>query len=737
MTLRAFTGLRARLLATSLAILAIPWAGFHFLQGVEAFLRRGEEKAALALSRAVSTVLRERPEVFFASASPVTEPTASGRFWLRSPIALDGRPGDWEPAIGQAPLYAAAAVLQSRTPYRPESLTFRHMTGVRDGSLYAIFLVDDDEAILRSQEQPGVNRNDYLIIDFLGADGRFRQYMVTARRPGPVEAQELLPYRERPVPMRREGRIEGWWRETGVGYNLEVKIPLSLINPRLQVNFSVADVDRPDRGVVEAVLGATSGPSAPVSPLREIEVGSDLTPSPSGVLEGVLSGFEGRRERIWVLDREGRVLGTTGRLQSLPGSAEGGAGDEKGGWLRPFYRMILKEPARHFRDDFTGAKRLEGAAIQAALAGTPAAAWRSASDGGEGGVGLVLTAASPVRGGEEGAGALGAVVVEKTGAEILSLRNRAMEELLDITVGVFLVALLALFWTATSLSLRIRRLRDQAEAAIDADGRVVGEIPPSKAADELGDLSRSFSRTVEELARYNRYLETLGGKLSHELRTPLAVVASSLENLETSDPPLPPDEARVYLTRAREGVGRLSGILTGLGEAARLEQSLERAEWEDFDLAEVVAGCVAGYRAIHPGTPFDFEPSGERFPMRGAPEVIAQMLDKLAANAVDFAEAGTPVTITLSRAEGGPTRAALSVVNQGPPLPEGPPGRLFESMVSHRVRKNKGAPHLGMGLYLVRLAAEHHGGDVRAWARPDLPGVELRVTLPLTEDHPT
>src|SRR5258707_8996424 len=94
------------------------------------------------------------------------------------------------------------------------------------------------------------------------------------------------------------------------------------------------------------------------------------------------------------------------------------------------------------------------------------------------------------------------------------------------------------------------------------------------------------------------------------------------------------------MMRAQEGLARLTQILTRMTEAARLEQSLSDADRERFDLAAVVAGCVAGYRLAYPAANVDFsDPAGE-IAVDGAPHLIAQMLDKLVANAVEFATGG-------------------------------------------------------------------------------------------------
>src|SRR5439155_1487333 len=99
--------------------------------------------------------------------------------------------------------------------------------------------------------------------------------------------------------------------------------------------------------------------------------------------------------------------------------------------------------------------------------------------------------------------------------------NRALEQVVAVTLVAFLAGAVTLLAFASRLSIRLRRLRDEAEAAIDSQGRVRKLLHGSAAGDEIGDLSRSFSTALERLAQYNAYLEHMAGRLSHELRTPL------------------------------------------------------------------------------------------------------------------------------------------------------------------------------------------------------------------------
>jgi signal transduction histidine kinase len=159
---------------------------------------------------------------------------------------------------------------------------------------------------------------------------------------------------------------------------------------------------------------------------------------------------------------------------------------------------------------------------------------------------------------------------------------------------------------------------------------------------------------------------------------------------------------------------------------------LESAEVERFDLSAVIAGCVEGYRAAYPLRRFELSRPEAPVAMEGVPDAFAQLLDKLVENASDFAPPEGSIRIFLA-ADG--RFARLAVENSGPPLAEETLGRLFDSMVTlrepDRTRGGAEGAHLGLGLYIVRLIAEFHGGRVRASNLADAAGVRFEVELPL------
>jgi signal transduction histidine kinase len=277
---------------------------------------------------------------------------------------------------------------------------------------------------------------------------------------------------------------------------------------------------------------------------------------------------------------------------------------------------------------------------------------------------------------------------------------------------------------ATWISRRIGRLRLAADGAVTNDGRIRLDMPESGRRDEIGALSRGFEKLLARLNEHTQYLRTLGGKLSHELRTPLTIVRSSLDNLESEGPR---SDQQGYITRAREGVMRLQSILSALGAASRVEESIKQADRVNFDLRLLLQSAVAGYRDGFPASRIELDAPAEACFMQGAPDLIVQMLDKLIENAVDFCSPSGTISVRLARAGGN---YELTVTNDGAPIPADMLTRLFESLFEHRQGVDD-RPHFGLGLYIVRLIAEFHGGGVVAANRPDGSGAQFTATLPM------
>jgi len=91
----------------------------------------------------------------------------------------------------------------------------------------------------------------------------------------------------------------------------------------------------------------------------------------------------------------------------------------------------------------------------------------------------------------------------------------------------------------------------------------------------------------------------------------------------------------------------MNRLLPTMSEASRVEELMQHADPEAFDLIVVLRSTVDAYRDVYKERRFDFDCSLDSAPAEGSPELLIQMLDKLVDNAVDFSSAGDVIKISL------------------------------------------------------------------------------------------
>ena len=665
--------LRRKLLLVALCTLALPVAGWLYVRQMEALLREGQAQALIASARAVARSLVVTHAVL---------PRGDAAWYVEqtvNPITVDGYGDDWAPLTPWGQSFGKRGKL---------------MLAEDANNLYLYVEVRDTQRT-RADAMDGANAlsADHINL-MLGNTGGQQRYLLESDAPGAITAQAT----GAPMPGLPDA-FSAQWQEDGSGFRIELRLPRNLQLQTLGIGAYVA-ADGGDRTAVEL------RPLLDFSPALSTELAS-LAPD---------------RTQARVLSPQGWLLARSGKLDTASG-VQG-----QPGWFASLiYRSLLAarlEDANLWAQDVP---RLDTPEVMRARAGKQVSVWRNGEERGS----VVLSAAVPI---EQGGRFAGVLLLEQASRAVPLLANRALFGLMLTSFGVLLVAGAILLLFATRLSLRLARLRNAAERAQLSDGRLDGlfergRFPMSDAPDEIGDLARSFEKLFEAVGGYTDYLRTLASKLSHELNTPLAIVKSSLDNLEhilLEQAELPPD-AEPYLARARDGVARLGALVRAMSEASRMERAIAAAEPEDVDLREVVRGCAAAYRPLAGARRLDCVLPDAPLRLHCAPEPIAQALDKLFDNALSFTPADGWLRLSLHAIDGG---AEIELANQGPPLPAAMQGRLFDSLVSLRDKATPGdAPHLGLGLYVVRLVAERHGGVASARNLDDGSGVAFSLRL--------
>jgi len=712
--------IRSKLLFVALALLLIPWMGYEYVKGMKTFLLQGQENALSLTARAVSTVLNDRPEFFdpkTGASELIGQPSDLFAFALPNYIRLDGDTGDWGEQLNQMSRIDGSDGLTCDLDYDPDSLSYSTIIGYRGPYLYGLFVVTDDKWVPRDMTLRGLDNSDHLRLVIEHPGGRVKRYVLTAAEPGRMAGYLMDDQWKYPLTGEPNYDLKAEMQLAETGYIVELRIPRFLVGSQSRLGFVVVDVDDPDKRAINRILTAskTSESDEPLSRL--------LIHSPE--IAKILRGLDRPVARIWVLDRQQKVRAVVGKLSSdLPDNAQPKAWSEQfKHWydsiLHDVYNLIVGGSESDVEDFATDISHRNEEIFKKAVAGLPQTERRPSLDKSS----EILMAAHPVWSGDQ---VLGVVVVEQSSNEVLKNQQQLLENVISVTLLVIVIITGALVLFASRLTLRIHRLRNATDRAIGPDGRVRNPriTNEENAGDEIGDLSRSISGMLDRLSQYTRYLEGLPDTLAHELNNPLNVVNSSLEILQEE---IPETQNSKYMTRAKNGIIRLGSILTNLTEAANLEEALNSESRERFDLVRLVSSYVEGYQLTHPNRKFELIIRSHPLNIEGVQDLIAQMLDKLADNAVDFGKEGTPILVRLDELN---NFARLTIVNQGQLLPHTMGDRLFDPMVSVG-KKNAKQSRLGLGLYVVKLIAEYHEGKVEAANRPDHAGAMFTVSLPL------
>ncbi len=283
-----------------------------------------------------------------------------------------------------------------------------------------------------------------------------------------------------------------------------------------------------------------------------------------------------------------------------------------------------------------------------------------------------------------------------------------------------------LFARMNRLAARLARRR----RAVEADRARLNEIIETRTE----ALSAANARLEAIDAERRRFFADVG----HELRTPLTVILGETDLCLRADP-LERQEARrafrVIRTRARRLYRRIEDIL----RVARSESGrIELAE-APFDLAAAARDAVddcAGL-ARRRRVALAIEGADAARPALGDADWVRQVIGGLLDNAIRHSPEAGRIALRLSQGEAGGHR--LSVVDEGPGIPEEDRPRLFERFA--RGRQAAPGEGFGVGLSLARWVIECHSGEIeiespaRLPVGPDPagPGTAVVVRLPAAD----
>lgn len=694
---------------TSFILVVIPWFSYLYLSEMEEILVDSQASAQLLTAEGISTLLNGRDDLF--DELPIS-PDGYEKLYahpLEKPIRIDGKDTDWEDVLDFNVGFGQTS-LADPTTGAPNQ--FYLVLGEHKGQVYALVQILDDSLIYRDKEILRLDLSDHIRVTYSDANNQIQKLVITATEEGLTTAYPVGDNWRYAINGEADNRIPGVLFETVNGYAIEFRIPLDLLGASRNFGLAVVDVDSARTRAIESITGTLPSASREAFGLVLLK-----TPEVLRIIEGL--GYSGAN--IQVVDSRKRIRAEVGSYRAQPSeSLNPASGDAISlarltDWmLDPLYTLVERTLSKPEVTD-------EEATIQRALNGSSSTSHFLAKNEGE-----VIVAAHPIIANDQ---ILGAVVLKQNTNRILNLRRDALKRIVNFSViSVILFAAIILIFSAR-LARRIRRLGLEANSVIDGRGRLTASelTAETRSGDELGDLARSISNMLTRLHQHNQFLENMPRTLRHEINNPLNTLSTSLENLREASSE---DDRNKYLESARRGLNRIGLIVQNLADAANLEEALVGEDLECLDLRLLLQSYITNCQITHPTRSFTLQMAEAPLLAWVCDYRIEQLLDKLIDNAIDFSEPGSDIQLEL---EGVNKQLNLTITNVGEPVPSNLLDSIFDSMVTARAGNPDNRLHFGMGLYVVRVITEHHGGTVSIQNLPELPGVQVNISLPLAE----
>jgi len=291
---------------------------------------------------------------------------------------------------------------------------------------------------------------------------------------------------------------------------------------------------------------------------------------------------------------------------------------------------------------------------------------------------------------------------------------------LAIVTPIAVILISAAGWALAGAALRpVERMRREAAAisSSDPEGRLT--LPP--ADDEITRLGATMNEMLDRIQRSVARERGFVDDASHELRTPLSILKAELDLALAR--PRTPDELTAALKSAAVETDHLVRLAEDLLVLARSHDGHLPVNGQAADLRGSLEVVVARHRpaADRAGVALSVDAPSETICVDVAR--LRQALDDLLDNAMRHVPPGGRVQVR-GRSDAGTIHVVVEDSGSGFSAEVLP--RAFEPFVRSPEGDGDDRGRSGLGLAIVRVIAEAHGGNVHA---ENLPTGGARVTM--------
>ena len=267
-------------------------------------------------------------------------------------------------------------------------------------------------------------------------------------------------------------------------------------------------------------------------------------------------------------------------------------------------------------------------------------------------------------------------------------------------------------------------------AAVNDELRLLNERLEARVDERTRELSSTSERLIialYEAREADRIKADFMARMSHELRTPLNAIIGFCEMLTAGIAGALMSRQREYCANIHAAAIQLLDQINAILDLDRLGRGAEAASPVRQDLAAVCADAVErlGPAARQAGVAVATTVPGGVMAWADR-RALSTIILNLVSNAIKYSPPGTQVSIAGDAADDG-TR--LRVTDQGYGVDADSVRRVFEPFYRAHERELPAVGGTGLGLSLVKMLVDAHGGTLEFESRPNQ-GTSVTVWLP-------
>ncbi len=258
----------------------------------------------------------------------------------------------------------------------------------------------------------------------------------------------------------------------------------------------------------------------------------------------------------------------------------------------------------------------------------------------------------------------------------------------------------------------------------DENGQVIGGMVMAQDVTETRQMQEKQLKLAverERLALVNQFVQAI----SHDFRTSLSVIETSRYLIERSLEPGMLQRVQRKMHNIQEQITRISDQLDNLSMIA----GMVTAKRGLCDLNEIIGELVNEQTPLaeRKHLSLTFDPAADLSPITADGQALHQAVRHLLVNAINYTPQGGSVAVKTAPFDG---KAMIEISDTGIGISADDLPRVFDLFYRADPARGTASGGVGIGLTIVKLVVESHGGQVTVESQPDA-GATFRITLPL------